>query len=429
MSSNGIQYGNLHTAPLALSIHKLLPLAALYFFLNSAGLPVGLFYTSIFSPLLFLWLYIEGKRWLTLKFLMCLLPFIVAHILLGIESRFYYARSSLLLWTVYVTVYAFCWALLKCKNLDRLFEQLIVLNFCAAMAALVLLPTPFSERLWRDDPNAVDAIEGAGRVLRLQLLTLEPSAYACLMAPLLIFAVLRLFHNPGKRNFIYAAMITIPLLLSQSFGGLSICAAGLGVALLATFRRLHRQRNLLLTLGPAVILIAGLLIVPNPISLRIVHVVMGTDSSTHSRTDTAFILAYTVAEPKSLWWGVGLGQVKLNDVSSLGLRDAIIQNSIADTFASLGIIAVLVKFVLELYLFFRTRVYTNAFRLAMFVTAFLYQFTGSSLMNVQEYLLWCLAFAPFFPTLNLQNGVPSKVSLSGSLQESKTGPQSLLPSE
>ncbi len=409
ISSGGMEGGAIHTAPAALSIHKYLPMAVLYFFLNSAGLPTGLFYTTILSPLFFLWLYLEGRRWLTLKFLVCLSPFVVAHFLLGIESPLYYVRSSVLLWTVYVTVHALYWALLKCRNIERLFEQLIVLNFCAAMAAVALIFTPLQNLLWHDDSQT---IAGPGRVLRLQLLTSEPSVYANLMSPLLIFTLLRLVQTPSKRNGLYVAMIAIPFLLCQSFGGLAMSVAGLGIAFFAMFRRLLNQRKALSIFALAMILIAGLLIVPNPIAQRVFQVAVGSDSSTYSRTTFSFIVAYTVAASKSLWWGVGLGQGKLVDVSDLGLGFSIgiIPNAIAGTFAELGIIAVLIKFIMEFYLFFRTRVYTNTFRLAMFVIAFIVQLTGSHLMNVQEYLMWCFAFAPFFPAMNLHKYHRSKIA-------------------
>lgn len=416
MGSSGIEHGTSHTSPGVLSFHKLLPVAVLYFFLNSVGLPTGLFYTTLLSPLLFIWLYLQGKRWITLKFLLCLSPFIVMHIHDGLDSSFYYARSVLLFWTVLVTVYSFCWALLKCKNIERLFEQLIVLNFCAALFALPFLFTPLKGVLWSLD--FADLGGDGGWAPRLMLLSSEPSVYGHLMAPLLIFAVLRLFRDPVRRNFIYAAIIVIPLLLSQSFGALSMCTAGLGVALFPRFRRLLKRKSSILILGLGTILVAGVILVPNPISRRVFQVAGGTDSSARFRTEYSFIEAYGIAESKSLWWGVGFGQVKLYTgyrlVRSLGFLTAVIPNSTADTFANLGIFGVLVKFILEIYLFFRTRVYSSTFRLAMFVYAFLLQLTGSSIMDVQEYLLWCFAFAPFFPWLNLQNGVPAPARLKAS---------------
>jgi hypothetical protein len=411
MSTSGIQCATVRSNPTGIYVHKLLPVAVLYFFFNSAGLPIGVFYTAMLSPFFYLWLYLEGKRWLTLKFLVCLSPFIIMQVLHGLDSRLYYARSFILLWTVYITVYAFCWALLKCRNVERLFEELIVLNFCAAMAALVILFTPAEELLWSTDFSALGG--AGGWAPRLKLFTSEPSVYGQLIAPLLIFTILRLFNNPKRRNFIYAAIIVIPLLLSQSFGALSICTAGLAVAVLFKSRRVLKRRNSILILGLGVILLAGLVMVPNPISHRVSQVASGADSSTQIRTVGAFIEAYNIAESRSLWWGAGFGQAKLYDVPSvlrtLGFTNAVIPNSTADTLANLGFIGVLVKFTLEIYLFFRTHVAKSTFRLAMFVVVFLYQFTGGHLMNVQEYLLWCFAFAPLVPTLDFQKNIPEIV--------------------
>src|SRR5580704_171778 len=132
-----------HSRPNAeafLSIHRYLPVASFYFFLNRAGLPLGLFYTSIFAPLLYFWLYLEGRRWLTAKFLLALSPFIVAHIIDGVASPMQYLRSLFLLWTVYIAVYAFCWALMRSRTIERLLEQLIVLNFFVAILALIVRP-------------------------------------------------------------------------------------------------------------------------------------------------------------------------------------------------------------------------------------------------------------------------------------------------
>ncbi|HKW62813.1 MAG TPA: hypothetical protein VJN89_09735 [Candidatus Acidoferrum sp.] len=398
------------TTDRVLSVARLMPIAVLYFFFNSVGLPTGLFYTTILSPLLFLWLFKRGERWITLKFFVCLSPFVIAHTMIGIDSPFYYARSSLLLWTVCVTVCAFCVALLSCQKLGRLFEQLIVLNFGATVVALVLLFTRFRGVLWNDYSDSFE--EGSNQVLRLQLLTSEPSVYALLMIPLLVFAVLRLFREAGKRNLRYAIMILIPFLLSQSLVGLGMSVAGIGVAVLVAFRDMFRKRAAWAALAVMVLLIAGLGYVQNPVSQRIVQVLAGQDSSTDSRTVSSFIVAYNVALPKSLLWGAGLGQAKLTDVSDLGLAFTIgvIPNAVAGTFAELGIIGVLVKFVVLFYLFFRTRVYANSFRLAMFVAVFIAHLTGSYFMNVQEYVMWFLAFGPFFPEMDFRGFARLRVS-------------------
>jgi hypothetical protein len=376
-------------------------MAALYFFLNRAGLPIGLFYTTIFSPVFYVWLYFQHKRWLTFKFLLCLSPFVVAHAIQGVDSRFYYARSVLLLWSVYIATYAFCFALLKARHVDRLFDQLIVLNLFAAVIALILLPTPYGNFLW--SAGFSDLADMPSYVRRLQLLTLEPSHYGFEMVPLLIFASIRLLQKPCARNGAYVAMILFPLVLSQSFGSLSFCAAALAVALLPALPRLMKKGSTVVILVAIVILIVGALVIPNPLSIRAAHVEDSSDSSLNSRTTNGLTLAYIIASSKSIWWGIGLGQAKLQDVFglNLGFEKGIIPNALGATFAELGLVSILAKVLLECYLFFRARVYRDSFRLAMFVAACLSQVTGSYLMNVQEYLAWFLAFVQIFPEVNL----------------------------
>jgi hypothetical protein len=146
----------------------------------------------------------------------------------------------------------------------------------------------------------------------------------------------------------------------------------------------------------------------------VIQVVTGDDSSTKSRTIFSFFLAGLIAASKSIWWGAGLGQAKLFDASDLGIGfiSGVIPNAVAGTFAEFGLIGVLVRFAAEFYLFFKTRVYRNSFRLAMFVVAFIMQLTGSYVTDVQEYVIWCFAFYPFFPNLNLRDNSRPKVSHS-----------------
>jgi len=381
-----------------LAVHKYLPAAIIYFFLNSAGLPAGLFLTTIFSPMLYGWLYFEKRRWVSTRFLICLSPFFIAHFFQGVASPYFYVRSLVLLWTAYITVYALCWALLRTVNLERLFDELIAVNFAVFLVAISLSVTPARNILWNNEENVI----GASHLYRLKLLTSEPSVYSSLMVPLIVFAILRLIKTPTRHNLGYAIMVALPFLFCQSFEGISDVSVGVAVATLVSFRHLLRRKSSLIFLTALAALLALLLLVPNPISERLVQVTTGSDSSAHSRTIFSFLVAYTIASSKSLWWGVGLGQGKMVDVSNLGLgfTVGIIPNAVAGTFAELGIVGVVVRLAVEIALFFRTRVYLNPFRLAMFIAAFGFQLSGSYLDNAQEYLMWSLAFGPFFPDMN-----------------------------
>ncbi len=393
-------------------VHIYLPFAAFYFFLNHAGvdnlgLPIGIFYTSLLSPLFYIWLYLEGRRWLTTNLLLILSPFILAHAAMGIENPVEYLRTLAHWWAVYVTVYAFCWALSKCRSLDRLFDQLILLNFCAAVLGVILRPTPLQALFWMN----TQPIIGGPDVLRLNLLSTEPSAYAELMFPLIIFATLRLLHETKRRNGTYFMMIAFPFLLCQSFGGISIGLAAIGVSLMVGYRQLLSSRKSRIRFFCLAIATGALLLTPNPISQRVLQVAAGNDGSTQGRTILAYVSGYTVASSKSLWWGVGLGQSKYIDFSYLGFGlEGHIPNFIAGFLAEFGLISVAVVLVVECYLFYRTKVHLNSFRLAMFAVAFLQQFTGSYGTDIQIYLIWFLAFYPFLPEFDLNQGLRVEVS-------------------
>lgn len=61
----------------------------------------------------------------------------------------------------------------------------------------------------------------------------------------------------------------------------------------------------------------------------------------------------------------------------------------------------LLALVFEWYLFFKTAVYKNYYRLALFIFVFIYQFTGSYITNIVEYVIWILAFSNAFPQFNI----------------------------
>ena len=75
----------------------------------------------------------------------------------------------------------------------------------------------------------------------------------------------------------------------------------------------------------------------------------------------------------------------------------------AETLASFGIIGAVSRVIAQIVLFVATRVYDNYYRLVLFGFIFIYQFTGSYLTNVYEYLIWVIVFLPVFPRFDKQN--------------------------
>ena len=100
--------------------------------------------------------------------------------------------------------------------------------------------------------------------------------------------------------------------------------------------------------------------------------------------------------------------MKYLDLGVLGHGiDNTLPNAVSSTLAEYGIIGMIVRFGVEFYLFYRTRVFRGPFRLAMFAVAFISQLTGSYIDDVQSYILWLFAFFPFFdrvkPMTRIQN--------------------------
>ena len=56
----------------------------------------------------------------------------------------------------------------------------------------------------------------------------------------------------------------------------------------------------------------------------------------------------------------------------------------------------------EIFFFFQTRVWTNYYRLWLFLFMFIFQFAGSFITNVAEYVIWILAFTKVFEQFNIK---------------------------
>jgi hypothetical protein len=163
---------------------------------------------------------------------------------------------------------------------------------------------------------------------------------------------------------------------------------------------------------PVAILLLGIMIIffpDNIFFLRIENIFTGADSSGRGRTYEAFILADKMLAEKSQLWGIGLGQVKL--LGAEIIRDFYlypmdytvftIPNAAAETLAIFGWIGFSLRIFIEIALFFYTKVWTNYYRLLLFLFIFLYQFTGSFITNIAEYVIWILAFTNVFSQYNV----------------------------
>jgi hypothetical protein len=361
-------------------------------------------YTSILAPVFLYWNLNPKTIKKLLLFLAVALPFVVVHLINGVELLYYF-RSFALALSICIFLLAFQRFLYECRTLRTLYRVIILVNIVMVGIALISLAIPsWTQRFWY-----TNAVTGKIITTRLKMLTYEPSYYSTLLAPIALYYYLKMMilklPDPKKT----AILVTLPLLLSLSFGVIIGVAIALGLTLFFGARVFFVNKNLAVQIffgSFAALLLIGLafLLFPdNVFILRLKNVFAGSDTSFNGRTSDSFYLAWSIAKTKSIWFGCGLGQTKVIGLdifrnfyhfSGFTVDSVGIPNAAGDTLATLGLFGVIIRFGLQVIFFFKTRVAANYYRLSLFLFIFLYQFTGSFIMNTAEYVVWILAFSP-----------------------------------
>jgi len=389
---------------------KLLLLAVVVFFLNSAGLPYGLLYTTLLTPFFYLWIVRRTGKEPLLPFVLILSPFIIAHFINGMEIPAY-GVSLLNITCIYIFCRAFYLFLRSGPDLGALFTRLLFINFFLCLVAIPFYFTKVSELFWIEQ----FLTEGITNFKRLRMFTYEASYYSTLMAPLIFFFVAQIILRRNKLPVSQLLlMLLLPMLMSFSLGVIAAILFSLGATYLLYFRRLTRKKRVFefVVAGTTALLLGGLLLFvffpDNTLFVRIQKILSGHDSSAKGRTFEAFLLAARINELKSPLFGIGFGQVKTLGAETIrnfygydmdyGIQ---IPNASAETIAILGWLGFGLRLCVEGFLFFRTKVWNNYFRLFLFFFIFLYQFTGSFITSLTEYMIWIMAFTNVFTQFNI----------------------------
>jgi hypothetical protein len=395
-----------------MKLNKYFPFAFIYFFINSLALPFGLTYTTLLAPVFYAWIILVRKKEILLPFLALLLPFVVIHIVwVGVDIKSYFI-SFLNIVLVYISCQAVYTFLLQCKDIEKIFRQILILNFIFCIIAIPFYFMPFYEPLWIEQ----DIGGNVGRLRRLRLFTYEPSYYALLFTPLFFFFLLQYFFRLNKiKSGWLIPMLIVPYLLSFSIGVIAAIVLSGIVTWIIYFSTLTRKRrvvNALIYTGTGFISLMVMLVLffrHNPFFQRIKNILAGEDSSGNGRIRDAFILADKLIHQKNPYWGIGIGQIKILGETTirnyyLYYTDArvAIPNAVAETMTTFGWVGVSLRLFIAVFLFFYTRVWTNYYRLLLFVFIFIYQFTGSFITNIAEYVVWLLAFTNVFPQFDIR---------------------------
>jgi hypothetical protein len=403
-----------------MSINRYFPFAFIYFFVNSLALPFGLTYTAILSPLLYWWVVTTRKKEILLPFFICLIPFIIIHLIYGVDVKSYIVSV-----TNFTAVYIFCQAfytfLKSAADPEKIFRKILIINFVLCLIAIPLYFTQYDNLLWMEN----SLTQGIRNFKRLKLFTYEASYYATLFAPLFFYYLLQVNLQQNKMNsWLLLVMLLLPYALSFSIGVIACIMAASIITYIFYFKTLTKKRRVLIilslaTLASVLVLITLWLYPDNAVLLRLENIFAGDDTSGKGRTSDAFILADQILEKKNSVWGIGPGQIKIigaDIVRSYYLYDLdystiAIPNAAAETLAIFGWAGFCIRLLIQLFLFFYTKVWMNYYRLLLFLFIFLYQFTGSFITNIAEYVIWILAFTNAFPQFNVrmlkQNKTPT----------------------
>ncbi|MFA6261328.1 MAG: O-antigen ligase family protein [Bacteroidia bacterium] len=392
------------------TFNRNLPLAVLYLFFNTAGLPEGLLYTTLLTPV-FLYLNIKTGYLKPLMWFVAVSGlYAMIHFIYGVHL-FYYLRS----WVMAFCNFSFCLLIFhflrESKTIGSVFKVLVMLNGMLVLCALIFLG-------YRQGQNVfwywVPFTPGVAPFPRLKLFSSEASIYSLMIAPLFLYYFMSGVKSGFKHVRLALLILGLSLLLSLSLGVLLSIFIAISISLLVHRKIYWTNKGIyrLAIVAVAILIIFGLFLFLNPdnvLSVRISNIYSGEDTSARGRTYEAFILAMRMLKEKSLAFGIGLGQIKVIGKPivldyyhyTLIPESTRIPNACAETLIYFGFTGLILRLGLQLYLFFRCKVSRNSFQLMAFTCIFIYQFTGSYITQIAEYVLWMLAFINCFPQFNI----------------------------
>lgn len=386
--------------------HHIIIYLVIYFFLNSFLLPEGLLYTIFLTPIMIYFLFKEKKLRLVYAWSIALIIPIPFQLFSGVELSSF-ILSNIMIFTALIFLIASYFLIKKYTDaLDTLFRKLLIIN--TALVFLAILISPFEGIrgwLWYDVPIT----KGMELIPRLKLLTYEASYYSLVMMPIFLYFILRIFYGREKHPMLIFIAVTIPLLLSLSFGVLGAVIIATIICIVIFWKKIPvslQRFSLFGSLFMIMILVALVFIWPdNPIYFRLLNIFEGKDTSAMGRLYYSFMFAKDIVIQHNVLFGIGPGQIKIiahdmivNHYQYHGAYEEIVRipNSMGEMLAIYGIYGTITKLFIEIFFFIRLRIYSNMYTLLLFVTIFIYQFTGSYITNVAELGIWAIVFGSRF---------------------------------
>jgi hypothetical protein len=343
---------------------------------------------------------------MTTKWAVLLIIPIPFHLFMGIDTKAYLI-SSLMVFTAWIFLFTALQAVRTSReNLENIFQKVLIVNLILFAIALVILPfASLRDIMWDLTPMSAKLPP----IPRLQLFSYEPSHYGLLLAPVFLFFILKILTGKSKSLLLPALAIGIPLVLTFSFGIIGAISLAVLSGTAVYFRKFSIKARRIVVYSYLlffILLIVVLIIWPgNPFIARMENIFTGTDSSTKGRLIYAFMFARDLIFQNHAWLGVGPGQIKIlahdliiNFYQYTGEYAEVVRipNSMGEMLATYGIYGFFLKIFFEIWFFVRLKLYRNLYSFCLFIFIFIYQFTGSFLVNAAELGTWAFVFASRF---------------------------------
>lgn len=397
-----------------------LSVSILYLFFNSFLLPDGLLYTTLLTPFFFINLLQHKGIRIYLVFLLISIVFAALQ-LPQVDYLKEYIKSFVVMQSVAIFTINAYYVIRDRSDLAATFKVLGSINMVMLVISILCLFIPeLKPYLWYE----ISMSDGLPVIPRLKMLTYEASYYSMIIVPVFSYYLLKKALS-GNKTGVLLLTWSASMVLSLSFGVMAALLISIFLVYFFNLNELGRRINLNYFAVAIVLFVLALVLLyqfypHNIVFERLRNIYAGKDSSAKGRTYESFILAWDIAKTKSLYFGIGPGQLKM-----IG-RDYIIQyyvyanipaviripNAVAETLNIFGLAGLLFRFAIIGYLFVKTKVWNNYYRLLLFIFIFIYQFTGSFLYNIAEYVLWILAFSPaLFPAFNREHFKRSRTAI------------------
>ncbi len=374
----------------------------IFYLFNTAGLPFGLNWSNLLSPILVLHLFFTKKIKVVLLFLFFLLMYMLIQYTTEPYPKFIELKSFFLssgyFFTSIISMLYFYFFLQKRYiqgEVEAIFKNLLKINAIFTAIALAIYFTPLQEYMWGVSKN----INIDGQV-RLKMFFSEPSHYGYISMTLLLYVTFKVVLLKQYRYLFLFFMTFLSAWLCQSTGTLGALFLALILSLII-YARLIIKRYLLQIFSIIILIAVVLTFFGDRLLSRLDKVVAGEDHSGQVRVVFSTLAGYYLIEKYNIYFGVGFGQAK-NYVTQYthkfhGYKSDRLPSSFASTISTVGLIGIFLKYLTLFFFMIRYSVYSNVFQLTLFFYALIYGFTGGWLLNTYELYLWALAFLKIFP--------------------------------